>query len=60
MSKVSVVVEKVEFMFDGNLGDEAIDSISDGDAMPTTLKVQICSLFMTENRIHGIKKFLRG
>jgi hypothetical protein len=35
--KALVVVEKVEVMVDGNLGDEAIDGTSNGNDMPTIL-----------------------
>lgn len=60
LSKVSVVVEKAKFMFDGDLCDETIDGTSNGDALLTTVEVQIASLFITKNRVQSVVKLLGG
>ena len=58
MSKVPVTVEKAQVMFDGDLCDETMDGPSNGDALPTTVEIQIGSAFITKNWVQwGVKCF---
>ena len=56
--EVTVVMEKVKVMFDGDLCDETIDGPSNGDALPTTVEIQIGRLFITKNWIKWVVELL--